>query len=211
MYNNENNYAVLLDASNALNSLNRELFPYNVSYICPAISFFVKICYSSPSRLFIIGGKELKTKEGITQGDPVSMAIYGIRVTPLINMLIDIVVTSTENQVAVLVYADEFSGAGKLEDLRKWWDTLTIIVSKFGYYQEPTTTWYGVKPYASQRTNKVFSETKIKIANEGYKYLGGAVGPEEFKDTYMEEKVLEWINQLDVVSKIAAVEPQAAY
>ena len=27
----------------------------------------------------------------------------------------------------------------------------------------------------------------------------------------MEEKVIEWINQLKVLSKIAAVEPQAAY
>ena len=61
------------------------------------------------------------------------MAIYVIGVTPLIIILIDIVVTSPESQVRVLAYADDFSAAGKLEDLRKWWNTLTIIGPKFGY------------------------------------------------------------------------------
>ena len=150
MYNDENNDAVLLvDTSNAFNSLNREVFLHNISYICPAISVFVKNCYNSPARLFIIGGKELKSNEGTTQGDPVSMAIYAIGVIPLINMLIDIVVISTESQVSVLAYVDDFSAAGKLDDLRKWWDTLTIIGSKFGYYPEPTKTWLVIKPYAS--------------------------------------------------------------
>ena len=109
MYNDENNDAVfLVDPSNAFNSLNRETFRHNISYICPAISVFVKNCYNSPSRLYIIEGKELKSNEGTTQVDPVSMAVYGIGVTPLINMLIDIVVNSTESQVRVLAYADHF-------------------------------------------------------------------------------------------------------
>ena len=64
MYNGENNDTVLLvDVSNTFNSLNRELFLHNISYICPATSVFVKNCYNFPSRLFIIGGKELKSNE----------------------------------------------------------------------------------------------------------------------------------------------------
>ena len=212
MYNDENNDAVLLvDASNAFNSLNREVFLHSISYISPAISVSVKNCYNFSLRLFIIGGKELESNKGTTQVDPVSMAIYGIGVTLLINMLVDIVVNSTESQDRALVYADDFSAAAKLEGPRKWCDTLTIIRPKFGYYPEPTKTWLLVKLYASQRTNKIFSGTKIKITNEGHKYLGETVSTEEFKDTYTEGKVMEWINQLEVLSKIAAVEPEAAY
>ena len=38
------------------------------------------------------------------------------------------------------------------------------------------------------------------------------VDTEKFKDTLnMKEKNLEWINQLEVLSKIAAVEPQVTY
>ena len=58
------------------------------------------------------------------------MAIYGIGVTRLINILIDIVVTSTEIQIEVLAYANDSSAPGNLEDLKKWWVTLTIIGRK---------------------------------------------------------------------------------
>ena len=89
MYRDENNDAVLLvDASNAFKPLNGEAFLHNISYICPAISTFVKNYYNFTSRHFIIGGKELKSNEGTTQGDLVSMAIYGIGVTPLIKIII---------------------------------------------------------------------------------------------------------------------------
>ena len=87
------------------------------------ICFLLKKLLQLFSRLFITGGKELKSNKGTTQGNPVSMAIYGIRVTLLINMLINIVITTTESQVGVLAYADDFSLVGKREDLRKWWDT----------------------------------------------------------------------------------------
>ena len=150
MYNNENNDALLLIvASNAFNSLNREVFLHDISYMCPAISAFVKNCYNYPSRLFINGGKELKSNKGTAQGDPVSVAIYGIGVTLLIYMLINIVVTSTESQIGVLAYANNFSEPGKLENLRKWWDILTVTGPKLNYYQEPTKTRLEVKPYAS--------------------------------------------------------------
>ena len=62
IYNDEHNDTVLLvDASNAFNSLKRDLCLRNISYTCPAISAYVKDCYNFPSRLFIIAGKELKS------------------------------------------------------------------------------------------------------------------------------------------------------
>ena len=33
-------------------------------------------CYSVHARLFVLGGAELKSKEGTTQGDPPAMALY---------------------------------------------------------------------------------------------------------------------------------------
>ena len=123
MYEDENTEAIMLvDASNAFNSLNRQSFLHNISYLCPSLAIFVKNCYSTPSRLFVVGGTEILSKEGTTQGDPVSMAIYGIGVTPLINMLIDILANYYSTCVNVLAYADDFSAAGKLSNLKKWWN-----------------------------------------------------------------------------------------
>ena len=81
MYEDESTDAILLvDASNAFNSLNRQFFLNNLSYLCPSIAIFVKNCCSTPSRLFKVGATEITSREGTTQGDPVSMAIYGIGV-----------------------------------------------------------------------------------------------------------------------------------
>ena len=41
------------------------------------IAIFVKNCYGTPSRLFIVGGTEITSREGIN-GDPVSMGITGV-------------------------------------------------------------------------------------------------------------------------------------
>ena len=100
LYNNKNTDAVLLvDASNAFNLLNRELFLHNISYISLAISVFVKSYYKSHSRLIIIG-----------------------------TLWYMVTITSTESKVGVLVYVDDFSAAGKFDDIRKWWDTLNIQI-----------------------------------------------------------------------------------
>ena len=55
------------------------------------------------------------------------IAIYSIGVTPLINMLIDIVVTSTESKVGVLTYAAKFSDAEELDYVRKSCNTIRIL------------------------------------------------------------------------------------
>ena len=48
---------LLVDATNAFNSINRNALLHNIQYICPALSTYVRNCYNVPSRLFITGGK----------------------------------------------------------------------------------------------------------------------------------------------------------
>ena len=80
----ETEAVMLVDASNAFNSINRKAFLHNVRIICPSIATFTINCYSSPSRLFVVGGTEISSAEGTTQGDPIAMFIYAIAVIPLI-------------------------------------------------------------------------------------------------------------------------------
>ena len=67
---------LLIDASNAFNSLNRKALLHNIQYLCPPLSTYVRNCYGRPARLFITGGKEIESKEGTTQGDPTAMPAY---------------------------------------------------------------------------------------------------------------------------------------
>ena len=47
------------------------------------------------------------------------MVIFDIEIAPLISMLMDLVITSAEDLVGLLAYANDFSAAEKLDDLRK--------------------------------------------------------------------------------------------
>ena len=79
----ETDAMLLVDATNTFNSVNRNVMLHNIQYICPAIATYAYNCYITPSRLFVQGGKELLSSEGTTQGDPISMALYAIAITPL--------------------------------------------------------------------------------------------------------------------------------
>ena len=66
MYEDKNTDVVLLvDASNAFSSLNRQSFLHNISYLCPSIATFVKNCYSTPSRLFLQEEQKLRERKGL--------------------------------------------------------------------------------------------------------------------------------------------------
>ena len=72
----------LIDASNAFNSLNRMAALHNILVTCPIIAPYVVNTYRNPARLFVVGEHELLSAEGTTQGDPLSMALYGISLYP---------------------------------------------------------------------------------------------------------------------------------
>ena len=89
IYKDEHTEAVLLvDAENAFNSISRNVMIHNISLVCPAISTYVSDFYPSAARrLFVIGGKEILSKEGTTQGDPTSMGTCALGVTPFISYI----------------------------------------------------------------------------------------------------------------------------
>ena len=79
--------ALLVDASNAFNSLNRVAALNNIRVLCPLIATYVINTYRIPARLFVVGGNELKSAEGTTQGHPLAMSMYAISLQPLISLL----------------------------------------------------------------------------------------------------------------------------
>ena len=68
VFEEEANALLLVDADDAFNSLNRRVLLDNIQYLCPSMAIYIKNCYSVPSRLFVLGGTEISSSEGTTQG-----------------------------------------------------------------------------------------------------------------------------------------------
>ena len=111
-------------SSSSSSSLNRQVALQNAPMATVLIN-----TYREPSKLFM-DGSVLLSREGTTQGDPLSMAIA---TAPLIKQLNHI--------VPQLWYADDAAGIGKLVALCWWWDEICDIGPHYGYFPNATKTW----------------------------------------------------------------------
>ena len=83
-FESDGNEALLLaDASNAFNSLNRQVALHNIQRICPPLSTILINTYRAPTELFV-DGDTILSQEGTTQGDPLAMPMYALATIPLI-------------------------------------------------------------------------------------------------------------------------------
>ena len=119
---------LLIDASNAFNSLNRAAALHNISVLCPSIATYAINTYRRHARLFVMGGKELLSAEGTTQGDPVAMSLYAVSLQPLIAQL------QTSNFAKQCWFADDATGSGILENVMRWWNELSSSGPALGYF-----------------------------------------------------------------------------
>ena len=197
--------ALLVDASNAFNSLNRQAALHNISALCPALSTILQNTYQAPPKLIISGHGEIASSEGTTQGDPPGMAMYAIGILPLILKL------KEECQITKQVwFADDTSAAATCCHLRHWWDRLSQEGPKYGYYPNAAKTYLIVKEEYLSSAKQAFADTDIKITTSGKRHLGAAIGSDAFIEEYVSIKVQEWAEELQALSKIALSYPQEA-
>ena len=97
---------LLVDATNAFNTLNRKAALVNIHHICPPLAVVLTNTYRGTSKLFI-EGETLLSQEGTTQGDPLAMSMYALGILPLLKKLQHIT-----NQVW---FADDASAGGNLK------------------------------------------------------------------------------------------------
>ena len=204
---------LLVDASNAFNSLNRAAAVQNLKFICPPFYQYIKKTYKSPADLVINNAngedRHLLSEEGVTQGDVCAMALYELSTKPIIQKWRENTDTAKCRQCW---YADDASAAGQLVEMRKWWDILSDIGPNYGYLPNEAKTILIVKDFKGLvRAQEIFGDTNIEITTAGDRHLGAVVGTLEFRELYVNSKVSGWIKDLQMLSNIAQDEPQAAY
>ena len=84
---------------------------------------FISNCFVVPARDFIIGNKEIKSKEGTKQGKPDEMGAYALVVTPFFHFLNEFIVVN-EQRCKEVAFANNFSLAGKIREIKPHWEML---------------------------------------------------------------------------------------
>ena len=208
IFEDENTDAVILvDASNAFNSLNRQVALHNVQRTCPAFANILINTYRMSSRLAVSGGAEIKSQEGSTQGDNLGGHFYNQGTIPLQNLL-----HVEAPNVSQVWLADDATGAGTLQNLKMWWDCIVESGIRFGYLVKNEKLWLILKDHASQQlAAEIFDGTNINITCEGKRHLGAAIGTREFHQEYAEKKMSKWCSEVERLAEFAKTQPQAAY
>ena len=194
----------LVDASNAFNTINRQAALHNIQIICPAMSSMLHNTYTKSIRLFVSGEGEISSMEGVTQGDPLAMAMYAIAMTPLIRRL-----RREDPDVKQVWFADDSTAAGRLQALKSWWEHLADEGPGFGYFPNASKTKMIVKAEYIEKATEMFEGSGIEITTEGQKILGAAIGT--FVEEYVVKKVEKCVDEISALAKIAEMHPHAAY
>jgi hypothetical protein len=109
----------LVDARNGFNELSRKAMLWTVRHRWPAGARFSFNCYRH-SALLVVRHDEshsceiLQSREGVTQGDPLAMVLYGLALVPLAEKLRAAVPEALQPW-----YADDAAVAGRTGDIAK--------------------------------------------------------------------------------------------
>ena len=113
------------------------------------------------------------------------MALYAIGIRPLITKLGEGV---DQEDLMQCWFADDSSSAGKLVQLRQWWNSLCTNGPKYGYFPLAKKTVLIVK---AEHLNlaEIFENSGVTITTSGERHMGAVIGSQEFKAQYVSGKV----------------------
>ena len=196
---------LLMDASNAFNSINRVSALWNARVLWPRASRFLFNSYRGYSPLIVAGTTEtLYSKEGTTQGDPMAMLMYGVALMPLVRDL-----KSLQDYIQSW-YADDAAVLGEMLKVKSWLDRLVTDGPKFGYFPEPSKSYLIVHKDFIDQAQLLFGDTGVHIV-EGRRFLGGFIGSKDSSSEYLQQKIIDWSDSVEKLGTAAVSQPQAAF
>ena len=80
----------------------------------------------------------------------------------------------------------------------------------YGYFHEPSKRCPTVKESSLHQAKQLFQDHDIKITTSGH-FLDGVIGDADGKSDLIAAKVHEWLQQVEILSTIAKIQPQIAY
>ena len=200
---------LLVDARNGFNELNRVAALWTARYRWTAGSGFAFNCYRHSAILILRRpGRpclRLLSEEGVTQGDPLSMVLYGIALAPLTKRL------RAEEPVAMQAwYADDCAIRGPASKVASVMQRLMELGPAWGYFPEPDKSVVICDPSREEALKAAFGELQFRYS-DGERYIGTFVGSKEARAAWLAPKVKAWAEGVRRLAKVACRYPQTAY
>ena len=91
----------------------------------------------------------------------------------------------TTINIKQVAFADDLGGAGRLVQLKSWWNKILHYGPLLGYYPKASKSWLVTKRNNLAAAEQLFNSTQMKITTDGKKYLGGYIGSHSSKGIYI--------------------------
>jgi len=201
---------LLVDARNGFNELNRMSMLWTVRHRWAAGARFSFNCYRHAATLIVRrpGGKNCATvlsEEGVTQGDPLAMVLYGLALLPLAESL-----REAEPTVLQPWYADDMAMQGPVSGIARVMRLLQVEGPPRGYFPEPAKSILVCDPSVRTAAEAALMEFNFSFA-DGFRYVGGFMGTEAAREAWLAPQIATWVNGIRQLSKVAARYPQTAF
>ena len=170
----------------------------------PRASRFIFNTYRGWSSFILNSSNEtIPCREGIVQGDSLSMFIYAIATIPFIREL------ESTTSATQLWYADIFAALGDHPSLRFWFDRLQevvpYLVTSLSMVRAPDCPW-GFNWWCNKCILWLWCYCFTSC-----RFLGGVVGDASGQDSFVPMKTAEWESYVRKLAWIAEDHPQEAY
>jgi len=200
---------LLVDACNGFNELQRKAMLWTVRHLWPAGARMAFNAYRH-SAILVMRGRDgrcefLLSREGVTQGDPLSMLLYGLALVPLARNIRDAVPEAVQPW-----YADDGAMAAKASKIGQAFRMLQVQGPRRGYFPEAEKSIVLCTKANEGALRRALQDFNFRYA-EGHRYIGGFIGTEELRKEWIFDKVVEWVYGVQQLAMVARKFPQAAY
>ena len=209
-------HATLIDASNGFNELSRYHMLWTIKHLWPKASLFTFNCYRHFAMLIVRNNNQpitiLHSMEGVQQGDPLAMILYGLSLTPLIKKL------QLENHTTPIPtplqpwFADDSAIISHPTQTAKFLSSLLKYGPSYGYFIQPEKSFHICPITEETEAKQIFTSHGININYvRGHEYLGSFLGENESKISWLQPQINKWTNYIETFSEAAKQYPHSAY
>ena len=205
-------WTMLVDSCNGLNDMSRLEMLWTVQYRWLSGARFAFNCYRRWLKFLLRQPGEppvtILSREGVNQGDPLSMVLYGITLVPIAKELI-----VAYPGILSPFYVDDAVFDG-LE--RKSAQLLKLLMERRldrGYFPEPAKSCFISDTLGQEEAAKrEFAVESLTLnLDSGSRYLGAYLGPQKELEAWIKPQVVAWDHGVRVLGKISQQHPQSAY